>query len=98
MIEAVDKFKSVLTASEKPKKMGLDVPEYHFDTGVEPTVFKVKRFIGAVVPIPTLPKVSMRIRSIFFVKIFSGMELVVPNFEVAVAVLLPAKLQYGAVF
>ena len=78
--------------------MGLDVPEYHFDDGVAPPVFIVKIFTGAVVPMPTLPVASIRILSTLLVKILSGIELVVPNFEVAVAVLLPAKLQYGAVF
>ena len=51
-----------------------------------------------LVPIPTFPEVLIRIRSVLFVKSRNGMELVVPNLEELVALLLPAKLQKGEVF
>jgi hypothetical protein len=55
---------------------------------VEVRSIKAERF-GDDVPMPILPNVSMRTRSRFLVNRIKGMELVVPNLEEVVALLLP---------
>jgi hypothetical protein len=61
-------------------------------------LFTCSRSVGVVVPMPTRPEVSMRMRSMFFVWMRRGIELVVPSFEEAFALELPSKLQYGEAF
>jgi hypothetical protein len=46
----------------------------------------------------TVPVGLMTMRSLLEVKILTGIPLVVPSLEVAVALLLPTELQNGAVF
>ena len=53
---------------------------------------------GLVMPIPTIPEVVIRILSASLVISLRLIALVVPSFEVLVALLLPARLQKGDVF
>ena len=51
--------------------------------------------VGAAVPIPTFPRVSIHILSRFCVKNNRGIVLVVPNLDERVALLLPVRFHWA---